>query len=157
MQPFWKGGKMKHWKVLSVILVFIGITWTGCVRDLYNVQDAPVPSFKNRSLSLEEVKKAIMRSKGTSNVRYKMHAVEPGLIRCVLKFENKFSAWVDIPYSQESYSILYQSSQDLRRYEPASGVPAHEIIHGAYNAWIRELDQSIQMNLRVAPANNKEK
>jgi len=156
MQPFWKGGKMKYWKVMSVILVFIGITWTGCVRDLYNVQDAPVPSFKNRSLSLEEVKKAIMRSRGASNVRYKMHDVEPGLIRCVLQFKKRHSAWVDIPYSQESYSILYKSSQNLRYEPPSEDVPT-ETIHRAYNTWIRDLDQSIQMNLRVAPANNKEK
>jgi len=147
---------MKHWKVMSVIIVFIGITWTGCVRDLYNVQDAPVPSFKNRSLSLEEVKKAIMRSKGTSNVRYEMHDVEPGLIRCMLKFKKKHSAWVDIPYSQESYSILYKSSQNLR-YTPASEDDPAEGIHRAYNTWIRDLDQSIQMNLGVAPVVSKEK
>jgi len=153
MQPLGKGGKMKHWKVISVILVFIGITWTGCTRDLYNVQDTPVPSFKDRSLSLEEVKNAIMRSKGTSYVRYEMHDIEPGLIRCQLKFKKKHRAWVDIPYSQKSYSIQYKSSQNLRFQPPSEDNPA-ETIHRHYNTWIRDLDQSTQMNMSVAQANH---
>lgn len=144
---------MKHWKVISVVLVIVGMTWTGCARDLYNVKDNPVPSFKNRSLSQEEVKEAIMRSKGMSRVQYTMHDVEPGLIRCELNFKNKHKAWVDIPYSEKSYSILYKSSLNLR-YTPATSENA-ATIHRHYNTWIRDLDQSIQRNLSTVPATSK--
>ena len=117
MQPFGKGGKMKHWKVISVILVFIGITWTGCTRDLYNVQDTPVPSFKDRSLSLEEVKNAIMRSKGTSYVRYEMHDIEPGLIRCQLKFKKNIGPGLTFltPRNRIAYNTRVAKTSDSNR------------------------------------------
>lgn len=143
---------MKGWKLTIGILLLVGLTLGGCTRNLYNVKDAPVPSFKNRSLSLAEVKKAIMVSKGTSYVHYRMYDIEPGLIRCELTYK-KHTALVDIPYTKDSYSILYKSSQNLK-YEPVSEDNA-AMIHRHYNTWIRDLDKSIKMNLSIAPGKNK--
>jgi hypothetical protein len=134
-----------HLKVTVSVVVILGLIFAGCLAAPYNVKDAPIPKINGRSLSLEEVKKAIMRSSGTSVVLYKMEDVEPGLIRCELSFKSRHKAWVDIPYSEEGYSILYQKSINLR-YEPADW-EGPELIKAHYNTWIRALNVSIQEEL----------
>ena len=141
-----------HLRLTMAALIILGLLFAGCIENLYNVKNSPVPKFQNRSLSLDEVKKAIMRSSGTNYVRYEMSDVEPGLILCKL-FKSRHEAWVDIPYSQESYSILYQKSVYLK-YEPASEEDS-ETISSHYNTWIRNLDESIKRNLASIPSKNK--
>ena len=142
---------MKILKMTSLILVLMGFVWSGCTRDLYNVNNAPVPSTKG-SLGLEDVKKAIMKSRGTNYVHYQMNDFEPGLIRCVLTYKNH-RAIVDITYSVESYSLLYKSSRNLS-YQPAS-VDNAATIHRHYNTWIRDLDESIKLNLSILRARRR--
>ena len=127
-------------------------SWAGCTRDLYNVENALVPQESGKPLTLEQVKEAIMKSRGTGRVTYKMLDVEPGLVRCHLRFK-QHRAIVNIPYSTESYSIIYKSSQNLG-YEAATQDNA-AVIHRHYNTWIRDLDQSIQFNLSLAQANGE--
>ncbi|MDX1411407.1 MAG: hypothetical protein R3351_04580 [Nitrospirales bacterium] len=138
---------MRHLRLVSAILVLLGLTGVGCQRDLYNVKDAPVPTFGSRSLTMEEVKNAIMKSRGTSQIQYQMRDVQPGLIRCVITHKIH-RAVVNITYSTESYSITYQDSQNLK-YEPADAENA-AVIHRHYNTWIRDLDESIRFNLSSA-------
>ena len=88
-----------------------------------------------------------MKSRGTHYVKYEMHDIEPGLVRCQLSFKKLHKAWVDIPYSSESYSIIYQSSQNLSYAPPSEDNAA--VIHRHYNTWIRDLDLSIQRNLSL--------
>jgi hypothetical protein len=144
---------MMHLRVTVPVLVILGLFLAGCIETVYNVQNVPVTKFSNRSLSLDEVKEAIMRSSGTSSVHYKMQDVEPGLIRCELNFKSKHKAWVDIPYSEDSYSILYQKSVNLR-YSPPSE-EGSETIKRHYNKWIRDLDESIKRNLGSIPSKSK--
>jgi len=144
---------MMHLKGIVPVLVIIGLISAGCTHTLYNVKNAPVPKNENHSLSLAEVKDAIMRSRGSPEVRYTMWDVEPGLIRCELNFKEKHKAWVDIPYSEEGYSILYQKSQNLR-YEPPSDEWPDLTISGHYNRWIRALDVSIQEELGRVSSND---
>ena len=140
-----------HLRVTMAALI-IGLLFAGCIEGLYNVQNASVPKLGSHSPSLDEVKKAIMKSSGTNYVHYKMSDVEPGLIRCKLS-KSRHEAWVDIPYSQESYSILYQKSVNLR-YAPASE-EGSVTIKGHYNKWIRNLDESIKRNLASIPSKSK--
>ena len=142
---------MTFLKLTSIILVLMGLLWSGCTRDLYNVNNTPIPSTKG-SFGLEDVKKAIMKSRGTNYVHYQMNDLEPGLIKCVLTYKNH-QAIVDITYSEKSYSILYQSSRNLS-YQPASEDNA-ATIHRHYNTWIRDLDESIKLNLSVLQARGK--
>jgi len=144
---------MMHLKGIVPILVILGLIFTGCrIEALYNVRNSSVPDLENASLSLDEVKKAIMRSRGAKQVRYKMQDVEPGLIRCELNFKEKHKAWVDIPYSEEGYSILYQRSINLRYYPASDEEP--EMIKAHYNNWIRALDVSIQSELGMVSSND---
>ena len=87
---------MMHLRVTMAALIILGLLFAGCIEGLYNVKNSPVPKFQNRSLSLDEVKKAIMRSSGTNNVRYEMSDVEPGLIRCKQRWLRFFEHLVPI-------------------------------------------------------------
>jgi hypothetical protein len=138
-------GIMMHLKVTVSVVVILGLIFAGCIDVLYNVKDAPIPKINGRSLSLEEVKKAIMRTSGTSVAKYKMVDVEPGLIRCELTIKSAHKAWAEIPYSEKGYSILYQKSVNLR-YAPAPE-GGSESISRHYNKWIRALNISIQEEL----------
>ena len=137
---------MRGLKVTSAMVVFFAMTWAGCVRDIYNVQDAPILPSGSSPPTLEQVKEAIMKSRGTNIVDYEMYDIEPGLIRCDLIYKHH-NAVVKIPYTRESYSILYESSQNLS-YQPASTDNA-AVIHRHYNTWIRFLDASIKKNLAL--------
>ena len=138
---------MMHVRVTVAIVIIFGFMFSGCIRTLYNVESSPVPKIGNRTLSLDEVKTAIMKSVGTHYVRYTMKDVKPGVIRCDLDFKGQHQAWVDIPYSEEAYSIKYVGSYNLR-YKPASA-GGSETIKEHYNTWIRDLDKSIQRNLAM--------
>lgn len=129
-----------------VFLLILGLIFSGCLRTFYNVENASIPKVGNRTLSLDEVKEAIMKNMGTNYVRYTMKDVKPGLIRCDINYKGRqHEAWVDIPYSEEAYSIKYVDSYNLR-YTPPSAEYS-ETIKEPYNTWIQELDQSIQRNL----------
>lgn len=137
---------MMHFKVTVSVVVILGLIFSGCLAAPYNVKDAPIPQINGRSLSLEEVKKAIMRSSGTSVVaHYKMMDVKPGLIRCELTYKNVHKAWAEIPYSEKGYSILYQKSIGLRYRADEEEGPG--LIKAHYNTWIRALNISIQEEL----------
>ncbi len=138
---------MTHLRMTVPMVIIIGLIFSSCIRTLYNVENASIPKIGNRTLSLDEVKKVIMKSNGTHYVRYSMKDVEPGIIRCNLDFKNRHQAWVDITYSQESYSIKYVGSHNLR-YTPASEENS-ETIKEHYNTWIRDLNESIQRTLAL--------
>lgn len=134
-----------HLKGTVSVVVILGLIFAGCLAAPYNVKDAPIPKINGRSLSLAEVKKAIMRSSGSSVVNYKMVDVEPGLIRCELNYKNAHKAWAEIPYSEKGYSILYRKSVGLRYRADEEEGPG--LIKAHYNNWIRALNISIQQEL----------
>ncbi|MEX0830207.1 MAG: SHOCT domain-containing protein [Nitrospirales bacterium] len=122
------------------------MTLSGCrIETLQNIRDAPIPQSQGHSLTLEDIKAAIMIRHGDAMVRYIMEDVKPGLIHCELNFKTAHKAWVDIPYSTEGYSILYQKSENLHYAAADDEGPA--IIKGHYNNWIRALNVSIQREL----------
>ncbi len=142
---------MKYLGIVVILLVL-----TGCPYRLLTIQDETVPQRQGHALSMQEVKAAILRSKGAPRVFYYMEDVEPGLIRCELNFKTEHKAWVDIPYTAERYSILYKDSENLRYQPPSKPDPDNisgyadklETISGHYNNWIQALNASIQQELR---------
>ena len=146
---------MKYFGIVIILLLL-----TGCPYRLLNIQDETVPQRQGHTLSVQEVKAAILRSHGDPMVRYYMEDVEPGLIRCELNFKADHKAWVDIPYTAERYSILYKNSENLRyqppsqpdRENPSGYADKLETISGHYNNWIQALNASIQQELRKIPS-----
>jgi len=123
--------------------VWIGIMMAilaGCrTAPLYNVTNSAVPPVTSgKTLTLDNVTKAIVDA--GMGLGWEMQVMRPGQITGTLHLRSH-TAIVDIPYSTASYSIVYNSSQDLN-YDPA-----RRTIHANYNGWIQNLDRAIRGRL----------
>jgi hypothetical protein len=126
-------------KLVSIILISAATVFiAGCPHQalVYNVENTTVIAGEE-NYTLEDVEKAIIRAGAA--LGWDMEPVGPGRIEGTL-FLRSHMAKVDIPYTKESYSILYKDSSNLR-YDG-------EKIHSNYNGWIQNLDRGIkaQMN-----------
>jgi hypothetical protein len=83
-----------------------------------------------------DVEKAILKAGLAQG--WKMDAVSPGTIRGTLNIRSH-QAVVVVRFDTQEYSINYESSQNLDHYQGQ--------IHKNYNAWIRHLDNAIQLEL----------
>ena len=83
------------------------------------------------------MKKAIIAA--GAGLGWAMNSTEPGHIVGTLNVRSH-GAVVDIPYTTESYSILYKDSTNLKY--SSSGT-----IHSNYNGWIQNLNRAIKANL----------
>lgn len=116
----------------AVLLALAVAGLAGCALPVYNVKDAPV----TRKLNEDQVRLAIMRAGAT--LGWRIREVKPGLLEGTLHLRTHM-AKVSIPYSAQSYSIVYADSANLL-YDGTN-------IHKNYNGWIRNLDQGIQVQL----------
>ena len=109
-----------------------------CMRcgPIQNVTDAPVTSASGKPMSVEEVRKSIVRAGVT--LGWKMSSDAPCKVTGTLNVR-KHTAVVEIPYSARSYSILYKSSANL---DEGDGQ-----IHNNYNGWIKNLAKGIDAQL----------
>ena len=114
----------------------------GCrTAPLYNVTNSAVPPVTSgKTLTLNNVTKAIVDA--GMGLGWEMQVVRPGQITGTLHLRSH-TAIVDIPYTTASYSIVYNSSQDLN-YNPAQ-----QTIHKNYNGWIQNLDKAIRGRLNA--------
>jgi hypothetical protein len=117
--------------VSGLILVGAGCR-TAPVRDIL---DAPVVASKPNP-SADEVGKAIQRA-GT-RLGWQMRQTKPGHVLGTL-YLGRHVAVVDIPYTANSYSIVYKDSLELNY----DGIR----IHSNYNIWIQDLDKAIKAQL----------
>ena len=125
---------------LGIILVsIVTLFLAGCPRQalVYNVRDAPVVASVDQ-YSMNDIKKAIMRA--GAGLGWNIREVAPGQLEGTLHLR-KHMALVDIPYSRDSYSIIYKDSDNLR-YDG-------EKIHGNYNGWIQNLDKAIKTQISL--------
>ena len=83
--------------------------------------------------SLELVKKDIERAGRIQG--WEFEEVGPGKL-IGIKRHGKHGAWVTIEYNEQSFSIRYRNSSNLRQ----SGGK----IHKAYNVWVKALENSIR-------------
>lgn len=123
------------WFVAVVAVVFL----TACIVEepIQNVNDAPIPTKSGDHLTTSDVADAI-RS-GCMDKGWRPEKVAPGHMVATL-LHGDIMAKVDIYYDNNSYSIKYKDSRNLRH----SG----NVIHKRYNGWIRYLDQSILERLQ---------
>jgi hypothetical protein len=120
----------------SLVLAGIVIALLGGCRSagIYNVSAVPVVS--NKSVSMEDVQKAIVRA--GVGLGWQMKPVEPGLIVATLHLRTHM-AMVDIKYDTKTYSITYKDSSGL-------DYDGHNI-HKNYNGWVQNLDNGIRSQL----------
>lgn len=122
--------------VFSTLILMLSLSGCG-TKPIHDVEQHAVPSTIQSS---DQVKDAIIRA-GASlgwiiKVQDKNHLTGTLLLRTHV-------AKISIPYSKDSYSLIYQSSENLD-YNPED-----KTIHNNYNGWISNLDRNIQVQLSV--------
>jgi len=130
---------MKRKIATALVIAAVTLALAGCPKQtlVYNVEDAAVVSNIG-NVSVENIRKAIVRAGGT--LGWNIKDVEPGLLEGTLHIR-KHMAKIDIPYSSESYSIIYKDSSNLR-YDGTN-------IHSNYNGWIQNLQKAIDVQLNT--------
>lgn len=126
--------------VFSALLVLSLCLTVGCFRQaqLQNPTGIPVRSSGGQSLSQAQVKQAIIL--GATDRGWTTREISPGVINATLALRSHL-AEVEIPYSVNSYSIIYKSSSNLD-YKAKD-----QTIHNQYNNWVQYLRQSIDARM----------
>jgi hypothetical protein len=127
-------------KRIGTLLAIVSIVFVvGCrTSPIFNVQNAAIPSSSDAKLKTDDVKKAIIRA--GNSLGWTMEAAKPGAIVGTLRVRDHVAV-VDIPYDENSYSILYKDSQNLKH----TGTS----IHSNYNSWVQNLDKAIKLQLNM--------
>lgn len=128
---------MKSILKVSGILLLTLLVLTGCrTTSVYNVDKEPISASKK--LSSEQVYKAI-RAAGYE-LGWNVKKVKNGLAQASISLRGH-SAVVEIPYSTNSYSIVYKTSSNLK-YDSSNNT-----IHKNYNSWVQNLKNKIDFKL----------
>lgn len=120
---------------LGFILIATSIAWADA--PIHNIVDEAVPTRLDGTLrTLDEVKEAIV--KGCQRKGWRPVLDGEAQIKCTILVRGRHYAEVVIPYSAESYSILYVTSRELDYNEKK------QKIHKNYNRWVINLSAVIQ-------------
>jgi hypothetical protein len=125
-------------RIFPLIGIFIFIL-SGCISppSVNNITEEFIPDLQySEDSSLEKVEKAILsasRKRGWSP-----RAIKPGLIEARITVRSH-RATIEIPYSKNSYSIIYKDSYNLNF--------KNGTIHRNYNGWVTKLSVAIQKGL----------
>lgn len=121
---------MKRALLTFTLLAFVGIS--GCLATLVNVTDSAVTTGSERSASINELGEAVIKAGGS--LGWRMQRITPGHIVGTLFLRSHMAA-VDITFNEDTYSINYKNSSNLK-YNGKE-------IHRNYNGWIKRLDDAI--------------
>jgi hypothetical protein len=126
---------------MTVCLALLATIGCRAGGQVYEVKDAPVQTASGKSLTLEQVQKAIIDA-GIKQT-WIMTPIKPGQMLGEYNVQSH-QIHVLIPYTTKNYSILYKDSSNLR-YDPEK-----RTIHVNYAKWIERLDNEIKMRLSAA-------
>lgn len=126
-------------KFLIAAMIVVSVL-AGCRQEpLQNVNGVEITA---RGLSLEQTEQAITMAGARRG--WVFERVEPGKMTGRLDIRGKHTAIVDVLYSTNSFSILYNNSHNMNA-DVAQG-----LIHPNYNAWVRNLRKDIREQLAAA-------
>lgn len=127
--------KLGKYMALGFILFVTSIAWAAA--PIHNIVDEPVPlRLDATQRTVDEVKEAIV--KGCQRKGWRPVLDGEAQIKCSILVRGRHYAEVVIPYSAESYSILYVTSRELDYNEKK------QKIHKNYNRWVIGLSAAIQ-------------
>lgn len=162
---------MKRRAFLITITLLILLSLTGCKSaQVYDVENMGLSTIgKSRS----QVKQAILRA--CQRARWKPVSIQPGTIIARYSAKRgKFTASARITYNSRSYSIKYLNSKNLKYTDQPAGTKSkasqffsdnnpfdtvqtepenlenRQIIHKAYNKWVKILEREINKALGVS-------
>mgnify|MGYP000194560426 CR=1 FL=1 len=119
--------------VMSVLFVML---LTGCTsRQVLNISEEPVPSFK--SLSNEQVKGAI--AKACTRRRWLVESATENEVIASIVVRGRHKAKISIPFTTQKFNINYVSSEGLNAKKGK--------IHRNYNRWVNNLRRTINQEL----------
>ena len=111
-------------------------------KPIENLIDVRVPTNADGSSpSLEDVRNAIVS--GCKKKRWIPVLDENNNITCSILVRSRHFAEVEIPYTADTYSILYKSSRELDYNEKK------QRIHRNYNKWVILLSDAIQREFGI--------
>ena len=124
---------IKWFTAFAIIGALAGCARTAPVEQIHSTVSA--------GHTADQVKTAIL--KAGLHREWIMSEAGPGVIKGRLQARDH-SVEVRIPYSATRYSILYESSMNLKAKDGK--------IHKNYNRWVHNLDHDIQLNLSAGAA-----
>ncbi|NDV26728.1 hypothetical protein [Desulfovibrio sp. JC010] len=128
---------MRNLRIVAFVLVACALFLGGCrTAPIQNIELAPIATPNETHLTMKQVKNAIIR--GGYDRGWQMSDVAPGHLVATLNIRSH-QAIVDITYTPENYSINYKDSTNLKH--------KGNVIHSNYNAWIKNLANSINLEL----------
>jgi hypothetical protein len=136
-------GMFQIWRKFGVLLVMT-VAFAACHRmePVYNVEQDSIPTGVQQKLSSEQIGKMI--AKTAIGKGWVVSEVKPGLLHCVLKWQDHTAA-INITYSKQDYSIELDSSENLKE--------SDGMIHKKYNKYIHDLQGEIDKKFSQAAFN----
>lgn len=122
-------------KKLVIVVLTMLLTASCGTKPINNVENHPIP-LTAQQLPLERIEALIIAAGQTRAWQFKREA--PGYL-IASQTMPKYSATVDIRFSQKAYSIMLRSSSGLREKDGT--------IHARYNNWIQILQRDIDASL----------
>lgn len=112
---------------------FMFLFFTGCaMKAPIETIDTNIEKISN-NLSFRQIERSIY--KAATELGWRLYKNEDGYI-VGHYYTPRYTASIDIKYTQDSYSISYNQSENLKH--------DGEQILSLYNTWIKELDKKIQ-------------
>lgn len=139
--PRGEGVHVRHYKHLFILLLVALVATVGCRRSIpiRSATEYPIPSYTESPVTTERVGRAIQIA-GTQ-LGWVIARTGDGRSVGTLDMHGKHRIVVDITYTTTSYSIVYQSSDNMK-YDATKGN-----IHRNYNRWVSNLVKVINSEL----------
>lgn len=122
---------MKFNTILMLALTATLLTGCAGTAPIHNVNQSLSQRYTDNQMKVAIIEAGIGR-------KWVMTPVAPGILNGRLS-QRGFTANIRVTYTDQSYSIQYVSSENLKA--------GNGKIHGNYNRWINNLDQDIQLRL----------
>ncbi|WP_417514745.1 hypothetical protein [Minwuia sp.] len=137
--------KMTQQGITLIVVVIAVALLSGCLREqpIYNVTDRRFPLSVSNQLTLDDVAEAISKAGKGRNESWNFKRESTNLMIAEL-FIRQHSAKVQIPFSEDKFSITYADSAVLR-YDGKN-------IHRNYNKWVKFLEEDIVREVNKAAA-----
>ena len=123
-------------KLLAGAVALSVVLFAGCKSaPTFEVTAAPIPAPAGKTLTMDEVQKAIVRGIGRAGWQTLPDA--PGRVSARYQ-SGKHSATVGIDYDTKTYNIKMQETSVMR---------SDGSVHPSYNTWVQNLDRAIRVEL----------
>ena len=131
-------------RILATTLLVISIAFAPAeAAKLENVVNVAIPDRNDGTpFTLDEVRSLIMQ--GCTKRDWKPETEAESVLTCEILVRGRHYVKVEIPFSEDAYSILYRDSEEMNYNE------AKQSIHRKYKGWVNNLQMMIDWQFRDA-------